>query len=140
MKFVWMIYGLLMLSTCAFAQAHTPALTDPVRKAILDSLRKPVEKELRQSVKFKVDHFKVQGDWAFLRGVPQQPDGKPIDYRKTPYQQAIKDGVFDDWFCALLQKRKGVWQVVQYAIGATDVPWDGWDKQFKAPSSIFQSD
>lgn len=137
MKFFCLLL-LLLLNTSALAQAHTPALTDPIRKAILDALRKPIEKELRQSVKFKVDHFKVQGDWAFLRGVPQQPNGSPIDYRKTPYQRAIKDGAFDDGFCALLQKRKGVWHVVQYVIGATDVPWDGWDKQYKAPSGIFR--
>lgn len=126
---------LLLLFITAYAFAQSP---DPARKAVLDALRKPVEKELRQRVKFKVDHFKAQDNWAFLRGVPQQANGKPIDYRKTPYQRLIKDQVFDDGFCALLQKRRGVWRVVQYVIGATDVPWDGWDKQYNAPSAIFQ--
>lgn len=132
MKFCW---TLLLLCIATTAPAH---VGDPTRKAVLDALRKPVEKELRQRVKFKVDHFKTQDTWAFLRGVPQKANGKPIDYRKTPYQRLIREQVFDDGFCALLQKRRGVWHVVQYVIGATDVPWDGWDKQYKAPSAIFQ--
>lgn len=118
-------------------EARTPAPSSAERKAIADALRAPVEKELRQKVVFKIDHLKVSGDWAFLRGVPQRPGGGKVDYGPTPYRERIEDGVFDDWICALLRKRAGKWQVVKYVIGATDVVYLGWDEEYKAPSAIF---
>ena len=117
--------------------ARTPAPGSAERKAVADALRAPVEKELKQKVVFKLEHLKVSGDWAFLRGVPQRPGGGRVDYSTTAYQQRIEDGVFDDWICALLRKRAGKWQVVKYVIGATDVVYEGWDKEYKAPSAIF---
>lgn len=118
--------------------AYTPAPGSAERKAIADALRAPVEKELKQKVVFKIDHLKASGEWAFLRGVPQRPNGGKVDYSITRYRQAIDDGVFDDWICALLRKRAGKWQVVKYVIGATDVAYEGWDEEYKAPSAIFR--
>jgi hypothetical protein len=118
--------------------ASTPQPGSAERKAILSALRVPVQKELKKPVRLKVDHLKVQDGWAFLRGVPQQRGGKPMNYKSTPYQEAITLGVFDDWICALLRKQRGKWQVVTYVIGATDVAYDGWDKQYQAPASIFK--
>jgi hypothetical protein len=117
--------------------AYTPAPGSAERKAVADALRAPVEKELKQKVVFKFDHLKVSGAWAFMRGVPQRPDGGKVDYGSTPYRQRIEDGVFDDWVCALLRKKAGKWQVVKYVIGATDVVYEGWDEEYKAPSAIF---
>jgi hypothetical protein len=89
-------------------------------------------------VVFKIDHLGVQGDWAFLRGVPRQRGGGAMSYRGTVYQEAIDAGAFDDGIVALLRKRRGKWQVVKYVIGATDVPYVEWDKEYRAPSAIFQ--
>lgn len=125
-------------TTWAQEVASTPQPGSAERKAILRALRVPVQKELKRQTLFKVGHLKVQNGWAFLRGVPQQPNGKPMNYTGTPYQEAIKLGVFDDWICALLHKQRGKWQVVTYVIGATDVAYDGWDKQHQAPASIFK--
>ena len=49
-----------------------------------------------------------------------------MNYQGTPYQEAMTQGMFDDWICALLQKQLGQWRVVTYAIGATDVPYTDW--------------
>lgn len=116
---------------------HTPERGSPERKAILDALRVPVEKQLKQSVVFKVNELNVQKGWAFMLGVPQQPDGNPVDYTGTVYQTAKDDGVFDDGIVALLRNRNGKWQVVQLVIGATDVPYVDWDKKYRAPRAIF---
>jgi hypothetical protein len=117
---------------------HTPPPGSAERKAILDTLRAPVEKELDQKVVFKIDHFAVLGEWAFVRGVPQRPDGTAVDYSRSRYQEAIDEGVFDDWFCALLRKRGGEWNVVTYSIGATDVAWEPWSEEHGAPRAIFR--
>jgi len=121
-------------------QPYTPKQGDAERRAITDALRAPVEKQLKQKVVFKIDHLKVQGDWAFLRGVPQQPGGGALDYKGTPYGDAVEAGAFDDGIVALLRKRKGGWQVVQFVVGATDVPYVDWDKKYRAPSAIFEAD
>ena len=115
----------------------TPERGSPERKAILEALRVPVEKQLKQSIVFKIDHFKVQGNWAFLTAVPQRPNGSAVNYSGTIYQEAVDAGAFDDGIVALLRNVKGKWRVVEYVIGATDVPYVDWDKEYKAPKGIF---
>ena len=131
---------ILKLPMYSYAQEQvlSPKVGSQERKIILDALRKPVGKELKQEVKFKVDNLKMQKDWAFMRGQPQRADGKAIDYKFTSYKEAVEEGLFDDGICALLHKEAGEWKVIIYVIGATDVVWEGWDKEYKAPSAIFR--
>lgn len=139
-KLSWSI-ALIALFLCqAFAQSqsYTPERGTPERQAITDALRLPVQKQLKTKVIFKIDHLKVQHGWAFMKGMPQQPNGNAVDYHGTPYQSAIDAGAFDDGIVALLRKRGGKWQVVQYVIGATDVPYVEWDQKYHAPSEIFE--
>jgi hypothetical protein len=139
-SFGFLVALLVLASIFAIAQEqpYTPEAGTAERKAIMDALRVPIKKQLKKDVIFKIDALKVQNGWAFVRGVPKKPDGGPMDYRGTVYAANIQAGVFDDWFCALLRKRGDQWQVVQYSIGATDVVWEGWDKQYHAPSAIFR--
>ena len=129
---------LLLCSAIAQDQPYTPKSGTKERQAIVDALREPVQRELKKEVVFKIDHLRVQGDWAFLKGVPHQPGGGAMSYRGTVYQEAIDAGAFDDGIVALLRKRGGKWKVVKYVIGATDVPYVEWDKEYRAPSAIFQ--
>ena len=133
-----LITSLLNFSGVSQDTAYTPKPNSIERKQILNALRFLVETELKKAVVFKVDHLKVLNEWAFMRGVPQQADGKRMEYKGTPYEEAIKEGIFDDWICALLKKEKGKWRVVSYAIGATDVVYEGWDKEYRAPAAIFR--
>jgi hypothetical protein len=119
------------------AALHHPKAGSAERKAILDALRVPVEKELGQAVVFKVSTFSAMGSWAFLYGRPLQPSGKAVDYTHTPYIEAIAGGAFDDGVSALLKLEGGRWRVVTYNIGATDVAWYDWDKRYGAPKAIF---
>ena len=116
---------------------HTPAAGSSERKAILNALRVPVERQLKQSVVFKVQRLTVDRGWAFALGQPIRPNGKPVDYKKTPYARALKDGFFDDSFSALLHSSGGSWRVATYNIGATDVEWVDWDTKYGAPPAIF---
>jgi hypothetical protein len=127
-----------VLFTFIQTTVYTPKPGSPERKQIMDALRAPVEEALKKSVEFKVDHLKLKSGCAFMRGVPQQPGGKKMNYKGTEYQTAIDAGAFDDWICALLKKEKDKWKVVRYVIGATDVAYDGWDKEFGIGPEIFQ--
>ncbi len=117
--------------------AHTPEKGSPERKAILDALRVPVEKELKQRIVFVTDNFKVQGTWVFVSGTPQNPVGGRPDYRNTVYWDAFKSDAFDNNFFALLRKTGSRWRVVIKAIGCTDVCYADWWRTHKAPKAIF---
>ncbi|HYJ78978.1 MAG TPA: hypothetical protein VEW03_05230 [Longimicrobiaceae bacterium] len=122
----------------AQARPHTPAPASPERRAIMDALRAPMQRELRKPVIFEVRTLRVLGAWAFVDAVPRRPGGAPFDYRGTPYQEAIDEGMFDDGIFAVLRRgRDGVWRVLRYAIGATDVAWIAWEEELGAPRAIF---
>ena len=116
---------------------YTPEKGSAERKAILDVLRVPVERELKQKIVFAADSFRVQGNWAFVSGTPQKPDGSEPNYRGTPYFEQQDQGAFDNNFFALFKKTGGKWRLVKYLIGCTDVCWMDWWTEHKAPKSIF---
>jgi hypothetical protein len=116
---------------------HTPEKGSSERTAILDALRVPVERELKQKIIFAADNFNVSASWAFLGGAPQNTSGGKPNYRGTPYQKAINQDMFDNNFFALLKKTGGKWKVVHYAIGCTDVCYADWWKTYRAPKAIF---
>lgn len=136
-----LFFSLFLLGAINFATAQseiqTPQPGSALRVALMDGIRAAVEPELEQQVVFKVDHLAVKNGWAFMRGVPQKPDGTAVNYKQTKYQAAISEGMFDNNICALLQKRSGQWTVVDFVLGATDVPWIPWAKQYGAPQDIF---
>lgn len=134
---VLIIFTLIGVTSAAGQGLHTPEKGSPERKAILDALRIPVERDLKQKIVFNAEHFNVSGNWAFLGGDPQSASGGRPNYRGTRYQSAIDADVFDNNFFAILKKASGKWKVVTYAIGCTDVCYADWWRRYKAPKSIF---
>lgn len=128
----------VLISAIATAQSvYTPAKGSAERKAILDALRIPVERELKQKIIFNARYFNVAGRWAFVGGDPLAPGGGRPDYRGTEYQNAIDADMFDNNFFAILQKTGTKWKVVHYDIGCTDVCYASWWRRYKAPKTIF---
>jgi hypothetical protein len=137
-KTTLILIAISLFAAAAFAQtAYTPAKSSKERALILNALRVPVEKELKQKIQFSVEHFKVAGNWAFLSGDPQNSRGGRPNYKGTEYQEAIDSDMFDNNFFALLRKTNGKWRVVKYLIGCTDVCYATWWKDHKAPKAIF---
>lgn len=120
--------------------AITPKVGSPLRKSILDALRVPVEKRLKQKVIFQVSTLNVVGDWAYVQATPRQPNGKPIYYKGTEFEEAIKEGAFDDGAMSLLKRVGGKWKVIEVAIGNTDFPALDWIQQHHAPRSLIPKD
>ncbi len=116
---------------------YTPEKGSPERKAILDALRIPVERDLKQKVVFVVENFNVLGSWAFVSGTPQNANGGSPDYSRTQYADALDSGAFDNNFFALLRKTAGKWKVTTYAIGCTDVCYADWWRRYRAPKGVF---
>ena len=134
-------FGLLLLlaaaSVASAQSAYTPEKGSPERKAILDALRIPIERDLKQKVVFVADNFRVQGNFAFVSGTPQNSSGEDPDYARTKYADQVDSGAFDNNFFALLKKTAGKWRVATHAIGCTDVCYAYWWREHRAPKAIF---
>lgn len=128
----------LLVSGSLYAQSpSTPASGSPERKAIMDVLRVPCERDLGQKVIFRVQHLRVLNNWAFARVVPLQPNGKEIDYTRTKYAEENAEGVFDGEGEALLRKEGGEWRLLEWRFGATDTEVDLWLEKYHFPKSIW---
>ena len=86
-----------------------------------------------------VKKLRKQNEWAFAFVVPQTTLGKPVDFSRTRYAEALREGMFDggDIF-ALLENSKGVWTVRDFVVGPTDVAYAGWPEQYGAPYPLFE--
>jgi hypothetical protein len=112
-------------------------LTSPARKAMLDALRIPLEKDLAQRVIFRIHDLRTRAGWVFVSAQPLQPDGTPIDYLKTHYKAMIDEYAFDDHVDALLYFDQTDWFVKIWELGSTDVPWEPWGARFGTPPGLF---
>ena len=133
----------LVLDCLLFAAANALAQSVPIppagsaeRKAIMDVLRVPCERDLGLKVLFKVQHLRVSGDWAFARVVPVQPNGSEIDYSRTKYREDLKEGAFDGEAEALLRREGGQWKLVEWRFGASDTEVDLWLAKYRFPKSL----
>ena len=133
---VFLLFTATLTLSAHARQVHTPEKGSPERKAILDAFRVPVERELKQPIVFAADHFNVQGNWAFVDGRTQTPDGKEPNFRITKYADAIKYGAFDNNFFGLAKRTGRTWKVVTWAIGCTDVCYADWWRRYRAPKAI----
>ncbi|HEU4451739.1 MAG TPA: hypothetical protein VFR81_01730 [Longimicrobium sp.] len=132
------LWLLLLTAVPAAAQRATvPPRGSPERGAIMDALREAVRPSLRKPVIIEVSHLRVQGNHAFLIGIPRKPDGSAFDYSGTAYQEARDEGMFDDWIYALCIRAAGRWRCPDFGIGATDVGWLELIGKRGAPESIF---
>jgi hypothetical protein len=122
-------------------QLHHPVAGSDERRAILGGLRPAIQGDLGQKLIFVVDALSVSRDFAFVIATPRGPSGAMIDYSKTRYAQELRDGVLDGGnnaqVIALLRYRNGVWKVLTFVIGPTDVAYADWWSRFNAPKSIF---
>ncbi|HMO79683.1 MAG TPA: hypothetical protein PKD24_02730 [Pyrinomonadaceae bacterium] len=130
-----LIFVLIAAAAVSAQKIYTPERGSAERKAILDSLRVPVERDLKQKVVFVTDNFNVQGMWAFVSGTPQTPSGGTIRLQGTKFEG--EEDFWDNNFFALLRKTRGKWAVVTYALGCTDVCYADWWRRHRAPKAIF---
>ena len=136
---LFVFLSLFLVAGVAYAQdVHTPAAGSEERKAIMDALREPFERDLEQEVIFKVDMLRVSEDWAVVRVTPQKPGGGKIDYRRTHYREQVEAEMFDPSGEALLQMDGGPdsWKVVKWRFGQTDSELSNWIKKYDAPESL----
>lgn len=128
----------LSVSTAMAQGTDTPTADSPERAAVLKALSVPVSKDLKQSVAFSTEKFRVRGNWAFVSGQVRNAKGGAPNWKLTKYQAFIDSGDFEDNLFALLKKTNGRWRVVTYMMNCHDVCYLGWDKKYRAPKAIIE--
>lgn len=127
----------LAVSPAGVAPGDSGAASDAVTAGDpIEVLRAAVARELGQPVALEVDKRREDERWVFVTAAARTADGKPIDYMRTRFADAVKEGVFDDWLCALLERDGARWKVVALEIGATDVPYVDWPERFGVPGRL----
>ncbi len=110
---------------------YTPESGSSERKAVIDALRVPVQRELRKPVVFRDVRLRVSGSWAIVdTATPAKPDLTEFDYRgsNSAYARCVNrgdDDCGDPQYSAILRKTNNRWQVMKFGSGATDV-WIGY--------------
>ncbi|MDP4033444.1 MAG: hypothetical protein Q8P60_11435, partial [Pseudorhodobacter sp.] len=56
---------------------------------------------------------------------------------RTPFSREISNGSMSDTYMALLLKQDGRWQVLEKALGPTDVAWYDWLAPYGLPEVLF---
>lgn len=119
------IVFLMLIAIGAQAQSvHEPARGSAERKTVLNAVRPLLEARVGAPVEFVVDWMRVGGGWAFVGLAPQRPGGAAIDLRQTTYgeQSEWMDGLQT---YALLRYQYDRWNLIDFAVGPTDVFWQG---------------
>lgn len=104
----------------------------------MDAVRVACEADLGRKVIFQVQLLRVAGEWAFARLVPLQPDGKEIDYARTKYAEALREGAFDAEGEALLRRSGEGWKLLEWRFGATDTEVELWLEKYRFPRAILE--
>ncbi len=75
--------------------------------------------------------------WAFGDVQLQRPGGVPIDWSKTKFAEAYKEGAFEPQHTLFLLHDTGTgWSLVEFAVGPTDIAWDWWRQQHALPETF----
>jgi len=104
--FVALLLGIFCIAVHAAESELTPLPGDPLRKQVLDALRKEVKVIHGLEVVFVVQHLKVKDGWAWIQTMPQSSDGK------SRYEG----------LSALMQLKDGYWQVAEIPCAEIENP------------------
>ena len=108
-----------LLLALAPAAAPEPGAIDAAdRRAILNALRAPIERQLGKPVEFVVTAMRGERGWVFVQAEPQRPSGRKINGRAYfPEDWEYMDGLTTT---AILHKRAKRWRIRAMKIGALD--------------------
>lgn len=114
--FRWILIVVAMaLAAPALAAPPSPA----ERREILDAARPAVMAEVGQAVKFKIDQFNVDANWAVVYGGLVNAQGGPIDWSKAPRC----DDNLDKSLWIVLAKTDARWRVAQLYVCSPEPPY-----------------
>ncbi len=129
--------AMLLAGIAPLAAQTSPPRGSPQRAELMDALRPTAMTEIGGPIEFVVKELRVIPPWAYVFVRPQRPGGAPIDWRRTKFREDYEAGILGDDIMALLRHDGARWNVVEYAIGPSDVAWDGWRQERRLPRRLF---
>jgi hypothetical protein len=100
------------------------------RTIMLDLLRNKMKTDYKMEFKYVVNHFKVSGNFAWLKCDAQRKDGKEITFDE--------EGAYDCCHVeSLFKKVNNKWTILEYGAFSTDVWYEGIGERLGAPAAIF---
>ncbi|HEV2678951.1 MAG TPA: hypothetical protein VGV14_00470 [Rhodanobacter sp.] len=137
----FLMAGLMMVMAFGGARAQDivngTAASSPAHRNVLNAARAKAQQQLGKRVRFDIKQCQVVGDWAFLHAGMLDPNGQPISYAGTRFEDADRRGQKSSNYDALLKHADGHWTVRVDSVGATDVPWTNWSHDYGAPAKLF---
>ena len=133
-----LLASLALLAPCA-AVAVEPMKGTPERAAVVDAVRARTEKDLGSPLMFQIQHINIDAGWAYVEGTPSRGDGKPFPWATTRFAKAFAEGVMSDEVMALMRLSGANWQLVEYALGPSDVAWEEWVVKHGLNRGFFES-
>lgn len=123
----------------SFPQTTLQALQpgDADYAAILEAARVPAEQTLALPVALHVDSLDRYGAWAFLLAQLRAPDGRRLDFPRTPLAEQAAAGGLSDVYAVLLKQGDAQWRIVAHVVGPGDVAWESWPQEYGAPAALF---
>ncbi len=122
--------------TSAQSGVYTPSAGSSERKAIMNALRVPVQRDLHMPVIFVIHapphDLRVKQGWAFVVAEFRHSNGDPMG----PAFFDRSHGMMDDSASALLHRIGSQWRVVTHNTGATDVVWEDWGRTYHTPPGL----
>ena len=126
---------LALAATNATAEPRDVPRGDPLRRALLDTVRPAAEWAIGGRIEFVVSSLREDADWAFLSGDMQRPGGVPILCEQT--RMATDCGFMDGMSVfALLRDEGRRWRLVDMHVAPTDVSFSAWPEQYGAPCAL----
>jgi len=113
---------LLLVLATPLVLAASPPPGSGERAHIMDALRPNFEGQLGGPVKFVVKRLVVDDNFAYVDVRPRQKNGRPYRIQRP--------GWMDAYGGAVLEKKDGVWRVIDARLGPTDVWYCGWSSHF----------
>lgn len=114
----------LLIAGNVYAKPYTPKPGSVERKAILNALRIPVQREAKQAVTFYGVDIKAQDGWAWVMCSVRDKAGKKRLFEVDTF--------------GLVRKSKGRWRTLHWGIaGDIGVACDAAKKYPQAPRAIF---
>jgi len=140
-----MIAAALALAACTPAPSDTAAPAPPAAPSpevasqeLLAALTPVMAQDLGQPVSFTIETVRIDNDWGWLVVQPQTEAGGAIDWAATKYAVQAAEGVLDGGgrTYALLKRQNGLWRVVDFVVGPTDVAYGDWPARHGAPPEL----
>lgn len=130
----------VLMGTRAELRTELGHAMEMAQKPVLDVLIPAVEAELKIPVSLDEVYLNAEDGYAFVSANALNPDGSELDFSKTSHKSDFEAGVYSNSVFGLLQKENGQWKIITTSIGATDVPFMCWWKEFKVPQTVFGKD